>query len=139
MQDLSRTDKLHLQAAVGWLELGDWSEADAELECITPSLRAHPDVLAVRWQICAHAKKWEACMDIAEAIIKLDPSRTDGWIHRSFALHEIQHTQEAFDKLRPVAKRFPSVWKIPYNLACYCSQLRRFEEAEEWLKKAMAI
>src|SRR5262245_17621253 len=75
MQDLSRTDKLHLQAAVGWLELGNWSEADAELECITPSLREHPDVLAVRWQIYARAKKWEACVDIAEAIINLDPSR----------------------------------------------------------------
>lgn len=41
--------------------------------------------------------------------------------------------------MRPVAERFPKVWKIAYNLACYCSQLRRFEEAEEWLKKAMAI
>jgi hypothetical protein len=71
---------LHLQAAVGWLELGNWLEADAELECIRPSLREHPDVLAARWQIYARAKKWEVCVDIAEAIIKLDPSRTaDGF------------------------------------------------------------
>jgi hypothetical protein len=31
------------------------------------------------------------------------------------------------------------VWTIPYNLACYSAQLQHLEEAEKWLKKAMAI
>jgi len=29
---------LHFQAAVGWLELGNWLEANEELENITPQL-----------------------------------------------------------------------------------------------------
>jgi hypothetical protein len=67
----SRTDKLgiyigndetarttrhhHLNAALGWLELGDHVEAYAELENITPALRSHPAVLELRWQISASA------------------------------------------------------------------------------------
>jgi tetratricopeptide (TPR) repeat protein len=78
-------------------------------------------------------------VDIAAAIIKLDPNRPDAWIHRSFALHELDRTQEAFDQLLPVADRFSQAWLIPYNLACYCAQLGRLAESENWLKKAMAI
>ena len=48
MRPFTRPDELHFQAAVGWLELGNWREANEELENITPALRAHPDVLQVR-------------------------------------------------------------------------------------------
>ena len=96
-------------------------------------------MLEVRWHIFAHAKKWEACVDIAQAITQLAPDNAEGWIHRSFALHELKRTQEAFDRLLLVADKFPKVWTIPYNLACYCAQLGRLNESENWLKKAMAI
>jgi hypothetical protein len=78
-------------------------------------------------------------VDIAGAIIKLVPDRAEAWIHRSFALHELKRTQEAFDRLLCVADRFPTVWTIPYNLACYCAQLGHLEECQAWFKKAMAI
>jgi tetratricopeptide (TPR) repeat protein len=54
-------------------------------------------------------------------------------------LHELKRTQEALDNLLPVADRFPGVWNIPYNLACYCAQLGRFDEAQDWFKTAMAV
>ena len=139
MKPLAPPDSHHLLAAQGWLELGNHLEANEELERITPELRAHPDVLEVRWQIYAHAEKWDACVDIAGAIIKLDPNRPDAWIHRSFALHALKRTQEAFDQLLPVADKFPKVWTIPYNLACYCAQLGRLDECQAWFKQAMAI
>jgi tetratricopeptide (TPR) repeat protein len=139
MQSLPLPDSHHLTAATGWLELGNHLEANEELEKIAPQLRIHPDVLEIRWQIYAKEKKWEACVDIATTVIKLAPNNSTGWIHRSFALHELFRTQEAFEKLFPAAEQFPNVWMIPYNLACYCSQLNRLEEAQIWFKKAMAI
>lgn len=139
MKPLPAPDSHHLYAAQGWLELGNDREANEELERIAPQLRAHPDVLEIRWQIYAQAEKWEACVDIAGAIIKLDSDRAEAWINRSFALHELKQTQEAFDQLLPVANRFPDVWRIPYNLACYCAQLGRLDDSQEWFKKAMAI
>lgn len=104
-----------------------------------PQLRVHPDALEIRWQIYAKEKKWEACVDIAATIVKFAPEKQSGWIQRSFALHELKRTEEAFDNLLPVAERFSDVWTIPYNLACYCSQLQRLDEAQKWFKKAMAI
>lgn len=96
-------------------------------------------MLELRWQIFAHARNWEACLDIASALVTLIPIQSEGWIQRSFSLHELKRTQEAFDKLRPAAKEFPKVWRIPYNLACYCAQLGRMEDAADWFKKAMLI
>lgn len=74
-----------------------------------------------------------------DAAWKLAPERSSGWIFRSFALHELKRTQEAFDLLLPISERFPKVWTIPYNLACYCAQLGRLEDCKEWFKKAMAF
>jgi tetratricopeptide (TPR) repeat protein len=139
MNPLPEPDSQHLRAAEGWLELGDHLEANEELERITPELRAHPDVLEVRWHIYAHAKTWEACVNIALTITTLAHERADGWILCSYALHKLKLPEEAFNQLAPVADRFPKVWTIPYNLACYCAQMGRLEESQRWLKKAMAI
>ena len=136
---LEPPDKFYVVAAQGWLELGDHIAANDELEKVSARLRAHPDVLDVRWQIYARAEKWEASADSAQAIIKLDPNRPDAWIHRSYAFHELGRTQAAFDQLLPVADNFPKVWTIAYNLSCYCARLGRMDESQEWLKRAMAI
>ena len=67
------------------------------------ALRAHPDVLEVRWQVYAKAGKWEPCVDIGNALVKTAPERPFGWVHRSFALHELKRTKEASDLLVPAA------------------------------------
>ena len=139
LKPLEPPDSIHLKAAEGWLELGNHLEANEELENISPRFRVHPHVLEIRWQIYAIEKKWEACADIAETIIKLAPEDHHGWIHRSFALHELKRTEKAFENLLPIADKFSKIWTIPYNLACYCSQLQRLDEAQIWFKKAMAI
>jgi tetratricopeptide (TPR) repeat protein len=132
-------DSRHLKAAQGWLGLGNHVEANEELEKISPENRAHTDVLEVRWEIYAKVGKWEECVEIAEAVIKLAPNQPQGWIHRSYALHELKRPGAAFDQLLPAARRFPKQWLIPYNLACYCAQTGRLDECEEWFKKAMVI
>jgi len=139
MKPLEPPDTLHLLAAQGWLELGNHIEANEELENITASLRAHPDVLKVRWEIYAAAKKWKATLDIAAALIQLDPDDPLGWVHRSYALHELKRTAEARDNLLCVVDRFPSSATMRYNLACYECQLGRLEQAKNWLKKAFAL
>jgi hypothetical protein len=45
IKPLEPPDSLHLEAAEGWLELGNHLEANEELENITPQMRVHPDVL----------------------------------------------------------------------------------------------
>ena len=139
MKPIEAPDSHHLSAAQGWLELGNSMEAKMELEQIAPELRTHPDVLEVRWHLSANNKEWAVCLDLAQDLLKLDPNRPEPWIHRSFALHELKRTQEAFDQLLAGVEKFPNVWTISYNLACYCAQLGRLKECRAWLNKAMAI
>jgi hypothetical protein len=48
MRQLEGQDKMRLVAAEGWLQLGNYLEANEELENIIPQIRGHPDVLALR-------------------------------------------------------------------------------------------
>ena len=120
---LQPPDSMHLEAAQGWLELGNHEEAFEELERIDAPLRSHPDVLEVRWGIYAKVTDWEACLHIGKAMVKLDPRRFTGWINRSFALHELKRTQEACDQLHEGLYRFRDESLIWYNLACYACVL----------------
>ena len=60
MKELSNADKFQIEAAEGWLMLGNPVEANEELEKISPENRRHPAALSVRWQVYATAEWWEA-------------------------------------------------------------------------------
>lgn len=139
MKKLEPPDTFRLDAARGWLGLGDVVSASNELDEITPASQAYPDVLLVRCDIYSKGKKWDSLLTVAETLVKVAPKERQGWIQRSFALHEMKRTQEAFDLLLPAAKLFPKAWPVPYNLACYCAQLGRLKEARQWLEKGSEI
>ncbi len=123
------------------LGLGNHIEANEELANITPQNRAHPSVLAVRFEIFAKAGKWDAAAEIAAALVKMQPNQPGAWITLAYATRRKPGggILPAKEVLTSVQKRFPKVWLIPYNLACYCAQLGRLEDSAAWFKKAMAI
>ena len=139
IKPLQPPDSMHLQAAEGWLGLGNQVEAFEELEQISPQLRVHPDVLELRWQIYAKEKKWDACVDIARAITKLTPSHPNGWIHLAFSLHELKRTKESKEVLLLVVDKFPEESVMRYNLACYECELGNLKESRAWLEKAFNL
>ena len=132
-------DKRHLDAAEGWLELGNWQEAHEELEQITPQRREHPLVLRLRWGIYAKAGKWEMAAEIARALSEVLPGNSWGLIQLAYALHEMKRTAEAKAVLLPVADKFPQDATIHYNLACYCCQLGELKESLQWLGQAIDL
>lgn len=102
-------------------------------------MQFHPDVLALRCDIYTTTMKWQQVLDTASALVILTPDRPCGWIRRSFALHGLKQTQEAFVLLLPSASKFPENPTIAYNLACYCAQLGNLEEARKWLHRSYEI
>ena len=135
-QSLPHPDNRHLEAAEGWLELGNWREAHCEVEQINSQLRAHPYVLEMRYKIHVAAKRWDMAMEVAcEARDKL-PEEPWGYFYTAYALHELKRTQEAYDALRAVVDKFPGEQIMRYNLACYSCQLGKMTEAMEWLQIA---
>lgn len=130
-----------LSAALGWLELGNLAEARAELEQIGAGNRQHPDVLEVRWLICAEQKDWPAALAVARTILATAPQRSSGWLHQAYALRRVPDggVEKAWEALRPAVEKFRREAIIPYNLACYACQMDRLPEARQWLARAMAV
>jgi len=139
MKPLKPANRHRLNAAEGWLQLGNPAEARAELGVISDAQQNHPDVLEASWAVSASEADWRSCVATAERLVQNAPERPGGWIHRSYALHELHRTEEAFDMLLPVREIFSDQWVIPYNLACYLSQLGRIDDAARELYSALKI
>src|SRR5271154_779363 len=131
--------RFHVNAAAGWLGLGDVASARDELDQIALDLQTHPIVLMAKCQIYMAAKEWEPLIQTAASLIQDFPALHEAWVNRSYALHELKRTHEAFDALLPAAAMFPKIWVVPYNLACYCAQTDRLQEAKKWLNRAMIL
>jgi tetratricopeptide (TPR) repeat protein len=138
---LESPDAHYLLHAVGWIELGNLVEARAELEHIREELQAHPDVLEVRWLICAEQKEWDEGLRVARVLIEKVPDRASGWLHQAYALRRVATggLQPAWDALLPASEKFPTMEIIPYNLACYACQMNQMDTARLWLKKALSV
>jgi len=124
---------------MGWLELGNPREAIEELKQVSRRSEKTPEVMDAWWMIHAHVKDWNAALEVARQYVKTHPDDASGWIHQSYALHEMKQTGDAFDLLSSVATRFPETGVIPYNIACYACQLGDKEQAISWIKRAMKI
>lgn len=141
MQTFEPPDHHHFQAAIGWLDLGNASEAALEIDKMAPELQAQPIVLELRWQIQAEAKDWSSCLETAQTLVERYPDGHSGWLHRAYALRRASGggLQAAWNALLPAADRFSDVYLIPFNLSCYACQMGRLPEARDWLKRAFAV
>lgn len=139
MRALSHLARWHLNAAEGWLGLGNFQEARAELKRISASFRSHPDVLEVRFLMNAVLRRWTPALTIARVLTRVAPDRLTGWVATANALHGLDQTKRARDMLVSVSDRFPDNSTVPYNLACYSARLGQVNEACDWLKRALRI
>jgi hypothetical protein len=71
MNSLKPHHLMHLNAAEGWLGLGDPIEANEELKKIAPVLYSHPDVLEVRYRICAQRNVGVSAWTLPKPFCKL--------------------------------------------------------------------
>jgi tetratricopeptide (TPR) repeat protein len=138
---LEPPDTHYFAAALGWLELGNLTEARAELAQIGPVQQNLPDVLELRWLICAAEKNWEEGLKVSRTLLNCAPERVSGWLHQAYALRRVPEgtVRRAWEVLLPAFDRFPEEFLIPYNLACYACQMQDLETARLWLHRATKI
>src|SRR2546422_8748337 len=89
MNALSQPDRQHLQAAEGWLELGNWLEANEELDRIEAKMRAHPDVLFMRARVYAAAGKWPVVLELVDAVTNARSKKVEAWLLWARAYEEL--------------------------------------------------
>jgi len=140
MDQLAPPDSHYLNAAIGWLELGNPAEALAELELLPPGTKKHPDALEIRWLISAELQRWNEGLNVANLLVEVAPERSTGWLHRAYALRRVDNggLQQAWDALLPIVPKFPKEPTISYNLSCYACQMQQLDAARLWFKRALS-
>ena len=72
---LEKPDHQHLRAANGYIALGMFEEASAELEEIDPLCRHAPEVLIARVAIYQALEKWNLMAVVAKKLVEWNPSQ----------------------------------------------------------------
>lgn len=140
MKALKRKDSMHLEAAEGWLLLGDHIAANEELEKITADRRAHPSVLEMRCKIYAAAEKWDRVLLVAETLTDQLPNHPTGWLLLADAEHHLGDTEGAYETLAAIAEEFAEEHpEVTYALAVYATLAGEFMEAEDWLARSLDV
>jgi tetratricopeptide (TPR) repeat protein len=124
----------HLAYALGYVELGLFREARAELVHLSAEFAASPAALGVRLEIAMAESLWQEVLVLAEALVGNDAKLERPWIAWAYALRELERVTEAQETLltgRRLISR-PSVL-VDYNLACYAALLGELDEARALL------
>ncbi len=139
MDSLPPADQHCLRAAEGWLELGNPTEAQAELGQIRSDSHRHPDVLHLRWQIHRKTKEWTACYDLARELTEHAPDDPRAWTALAQTFYYTSRIQEAYDLAISKITRFPKHWPLYYDAACYACLTGRLPQARQFLQLASAL
>ncbi len=136
---LSPTDRLHLNTAAGFLQLGDAMDAWNELERITPLNRAKTEVLTVRLAVCRALKSWELAEDVARTLIKRQPKN----VMHVVALAEVMGHREGPTAAAAVYEfaidRFPEFAPLRVSLAVELVKAGQIDDAKRVVKMACKL
>jgi len=133
------TVERQLLAAQGYLELGMFDEAIAELDSLEPGQQKEEGVLQLRLFLLMRSRKWMEGVDVCALLREISPELTIGFIHGAFCLHELGQTGEAKELLLSGP---PSLLKEPtyfYNLGCYEACLGNKPEAVKNLQTSFEM
>src|SRR5436853_162434 len=106
MSALPHPDQFRLQAAIGWLELGNHFESTQELENISPKFQNHPDVLKVRWHISMKAGQWSILREISTKLVSVSPADPDAWRIHANSFHYAGDFKAAYRIVKPKLAQF---------------------------------
>ena len=116
-------------AAQGYVELGLYEEAQAELARLPGEAGARADVMEILLLCLMAEQRWPEALALTLRLCEAEPEEPGGFIHAAYCLHEMGRTQEALDVLGrgPAALRSKPVYY--YNLACYHAKLGQRDKA----------
>jgi len=136
---LEKPDQQRLQSAHGYIELGMFEEANAELEEIDPLCRHLPEVLFTRVVIYHALKKWDLMAAVAGRLVDWNPNVTSHFVDLAYAKRRAESLDVAHAVLTRAAELHPNDGTIQFNLACYESQLGNIDRAKAHLRRATEI
>lgn len=139
MMPLTHANRIQLDAAEGWLALGNPCEAEAELKKISEQNAHHPAVLIMHWQAAATAGRWHKAHRAIKALCEMAPMSAQAWVLQAETLRHLRGPKAAWTLLLRVVNQFPVDAVLSYRLACYAAQTGLFSESCTWLLRAFDL
>ena len=136
---LTPEDLPQLRIAEGYLELGMFADAEAELEKIAPDLQGRPETLVVRLGLFQETQRWAAMQAVARKLAELDPTDPQWAIAWAYATRRAESIELARLILVEALDRHPLEALIHYNLACYDCVLEDLASAKAFLARAFKL
>ena len=127
---LDAPDELHLRAAVAYIELGMFDEAQAEMEQIDPCSRLLPELLAARIPLYRVLEKWDLIAIVARKLTEWNPEEPGNFVDWADAIWRTESVCAAHAILRRAAGLHPTDATIQFNLARYEAQMGNLERAK---------
>lgn len=131
--------KWQLSYAVGYMQLGMYADAEAELFGVDAVHRFSPEVLAVSVELYHQCKDWHKLSEAAESLIDANSANPGAWVSAAYALRRLKGIYAAKMKLLEALTLHPSEPTIQFNLGCYSAQLGEFDEAECYVRSAIGL
>lgn len=131
--------KSQLSFASGYLQLGMFREAAAELARLDGQLENDPDVLRLKLEMHAAGGEWRSARKCGRLLVELAPEDAQAWISYAFVTRRAVSIRSARRILARAERLHPEEPIIKFNLSCYASQLGHFQEATLYLIEAIAI
>lgn len=136
---LDYPDIFYFEAAEGWLMLGNIEEAERELDSISEPLKAHWEVLHLRWRIHASVSQWTHCLVFARALTQQHPCSARSWIALAETFYAMGEVEKAYKIAAANTADFPESWNLLYDAACYACLIGKFDEAKAFFRLAMRV
>lgn len=131
--------KWQLSYAVGYMQLGMYDEAEAELALVDDAWQNSADVLAIAVELHHHTQKWASLRQASEALMQVSPGNPGAWVSCAYAVRRLDGLESARGVLLEGQARHPSEPTIKYNLGCYAAQLGELDTAEFYVRKAIEL
>lgn len=139
MNDLPKNILRRLASVHGWLSLGNWEEANAEIEAIPLQYKKDPLLLSLQVEIHRAGKAWASMAEVSGHLASVQPNEGGHWLNYSYGLRRSEGVKAAKEVLEQAKDLFPRIDLIWFNLACYCAQLGLLAEARNHLAKAFEL
>ena len=129
----------HLTAAEGYIELGMYKEAHAELHELDPEFQFLQQALVLKLCVYAGFKQWDIVQDIANSMARHEPDNAQWAIWSASAASRAESIEAAKKILLKALETNPNNANIHYNLSCYETRLNHFKLAQQHLARAFQL
>lgn len=129
----------YLEAALGYLQLGLFEDANEEIEQLPSEQKVSPGVLRLRAAIYSEMKAWLLLQEVAGFLVDSLPDDPQHWIWFAYATRRTTNIPAAENILLRALELHRGEEMIHFNLACYAAQTGMIEKAKERLQEAIQL